>query len=274
MGLLLIRVKANTATTGTGAATPGSAVVPYQSWAAAGAVSGIFYSYLIEDGTAWEIGTGLYNGTTITRPGPTADPSFASSSGALINLSGSATIACVANVMDLSGPKLLQSLSVSAVSSVLFDNTKITATYKTYEIRYEGVTPSAADVLMAQVSPDNGVTWRATGYISQRSIWGMTTNFSNYALNGTTTGFPLVPDGNIDAARPMNGHATFYDLMSATRVDVMQGECVGKMSDNNIYDCRMGGVYNTAAEAHNAIRIVAKGGVATFSGTFKLYGVP
>lgn len=96
MGLLLNRVKANTATAGTGTVTVGSAVAPYRTWAAAGAVAGNYYDYLIEDGTAWEIGTGLYNGTTITRPGPTTDRNFASSSGALINLSGSATIACVA----------------------------------------------------------------------------------------------------------------------------------------------------------------------------------
>lgn len=95
--MLLNRAKASTATTGTGAVTLGAAVSPYQSWSAAGAASGIYYDYLIEDGVSWEVGTGLYNGTTVTRPGPGTDTNFASSSGALLNLSGSATIACVAN---------------------------------------------------------------------------------------------------------------------------------------------------------------------------------
>ena len=102
MGILLNRAKANTATTGTGAVTPSSTVVPFQSWAASGAIAGGTYDYLIEDGTAWECGQGIYNGTTITRPGPGLDRSFASSTGALLNLSGSATIACVANRDTLS----------------------------------------------------------------------------------------------------------------------------------------------------------------------------
>jgi len=96
--MLLNRVKASTATTGTGTITPAAAVSPYLSWSGGGAAAGQFYSYLIEDGAAWELGVGLYNGTTITRPGPGTDPHFESSTGALLNLSGTATVACVANV--------------------------------------------------------------------------------------------------------------------------------------------------------------------------------
>lgn len=98
MGLLTNRAKANTSTVGTGAVTPGSAVSPFQTWSASGAISGISYDYLIEFGTAWECGTGLYNGTTITRPGPGVDPNFESSTGSLLSLSGTgATIANVEN---------------------------------------------------------------------------------------------------------------------------------------------------------------------------------
>ena len=98
MGMLLNRCKSTTATTGTGAVAVGTtAVVPYQTWSAAGALAGRYYDYLIEDGNSWEIGTGLYNGTTITRPGPGVDRNFASSTGALLSLTGSATIASVAN---------------------------------------------------------------------------------------------------------------------------------------------------------------------------------
>lgn len=97
MAGLLDRVKVSTATTGTGTVTLGSATSPYRTWAAAGVISGISYSYLIEDGTAWELGWGIYSST-----GPTLTRNLISSStGSLINLSGSATVACVANEMDI-----------------------------------------------------------------------------------------------------------------------------------------------------------------------------
>lgn len=97
MAGLLDRVKVATATTGTGTVTLGAATSPYQAWAAAGAIDGVSYSYLIEDGTAWELGWGVYSsaGPTLTRN------LISSSTGSLINLSGSATAACVANEMDI-----------------------------------------------------------------------------------------------------------------------------------------------------------------------------
>lgn len=82
------RVKATTATTGTGTIALGAAVAGYQAFDSAYPADRLV-SYVIEDGAAWETGIGTFAkaGNTLTRT--TMD---ASSTGAKLNLSGSATV--------------------------------------------------------------------------------------------------------------------------------------------------------------------------------------
>lgn len=98
MSLLLNRAKVSTATTGTGTVDLGSATLPYQSFTAAGAGTGGRYSYLIEDGPDWELGEGEF---TSGSPDTLTRNLTASSTGALLSLSGSATVACVAKANDI-----------------------------------------------------------------------------------------------------------------------------------------------------------------------------
>jgi hypothetical protein len=179
---LLNRVKALTTTAGTGSVTPSTAVAPFQTWAAGGAVSGVFYSYLIEDGSAWELGTGLYNGTTITRPGPGTDPTFASSTGSLLSLSGAATVACAAARTDY--PILCGKTVATGVETVLTVS-NIPAGWNTLEIEVMA-RQSGAVVNQNPTFQFNGL---GTGiYNSQRAYWQNGTGGADQNLAGTTFG--------------------------------------------------------------------------------------
>lgn len=96
------RAQQTTATTGTGTVTLGAATTGYQTLASAGAVTGDPVSYVIRDGTAWEIGTGTYTsaGTTLSRT------LIQSSTGSLLNLSGAAVVTIIPNALDLNTPDL------------------------------------------------------------------------------------------------------------------------------------------------------------------------
>lgn len=109
---LLNRAKMDTTTTGTGTITLTSVANGFQSFTAAGAVTGDTIRYVIEDGDYWEIGTALYNSTgpTLTR-----SPLESSSSGSALNLSGSASVFASATADDLK-PQTYTSTSFTATS--------------------------------------------------------------------------------------------------------------------------------------------------------------
>lgn len=98
MVTLVNRAKMDTATTGTGTITLGSAVVGYQTFAAAGVADGQTVRYVIEDGNDWEIGTGTYtaSGTTLSRT-----VSESTNSDNAITLSGNAVVFISATAEDL-----------------------------------------------------------------------------------------------------------------------------------------------------------------------------
>lgn len=173
MGLLLNRAKANTSTTGTGAVTPGGAVTPFQTWSAAGAASGYWYDYLIEDGANWEMGVGFYNGTTITRPGPGVDPWFTSSTAALLNLTGSATIACVANKDTLAaGVSFMPPLASSFTLASGDANNVILANDTSVGLTVDANTPVATDEvrIATRTLTDKTLDWehvtKQVGYLT------------------------------------------------------------------------------------------------------------
>jgi hypothetical protein len=152
MSLLLNNAKAFTATTGTGTVTLGEAVSPYLTWATAGAVDGLTYSYRIDDANgAWEIGTGIYtaSGTTLSRA------LVQSSTTSLLSLSGYAVVTCVP--IALSSPLLFQEVITSgSQSSVTFSSIPAIGRDIEFRIRGRGTVAATVVDLYAQYNGDTG----------------------------------------------------------------------------------------------------------------------
>lgn len=148
MSQLFDLVKVATATTGTGTVTLGAADAGYRSFADAAVPNGAVVSYGIEDGAAREVGTGTYNSSagTLTRS------LVASSTGALLNLSGNARVFITALAQDIIVDRSSGTFNYTAGLLTSIEEDGVTTTL----IRTGGV--------LTAVEVDDGVTTKTTTF--------------------------------------------------------------------------------------------------------------
>ena len=200
MVTLVNRAKVSTSTTGTGTITLGDAESGYQTFADAGVVNSDVVRYVIEDGTAWEIGSGTYtaSGTTLSRT-----VLESSNADAALNLSGSALVyvspteadfrvegvgTITGQTLDLTTGSVFSDAPAANVTYV-FSNPPASGTAYGFTLK---ITPSATVTVTWPAS----VAW-AGGTAPDAPASGETDVYSFYTQDGGTTYYGFLAGGGM-----------------------------------------------------------------------------
>lgn len=266
------RVHVTCATTGTGTLTLGSAFASDKR-VMPSAIDGHTVDYTITDGTAWEVGYGVYthSGTTLTRN------LIASSTGSLLSLSGSAVVfttissatmeAAMAGIDTIVAPTAFP-LTISV------DITDIPNTYRQLQLVLTAMKHGGggARTLGVQVSNNNGSSFATSGYVTHAhdidSGGAVAGAYVQDSLSRSLDSVAASGSNDLDDRVVMIGS---YQGGAHTTADTI-GVITTAGSLKSAYSAR--GAYTANTSRVDALRVLWSGIGGTLSGaTYALYGI-